>query len=222
MSASSRIPGQRFGGIRAYWLPRGRVIILEPAMSVVGRLVYGICHGVCHHEPLGFNTPFLINYSISMGPIAHAILPRSHLLTLFSCGANFRDPGVGTIAFRCGSLSASPKSHEDPGNCARLRRTPEIGVGILSGRVQAVDIHHSLPGVACTSLQLAHPGRRTRAGSRLWRRRTCCTAFTRETRSGSICLPNRSPAPRHAIRSLTSGWPTESWDRSPMDRSTSL
>jgi hypothetical protein len=34
-------------------VPRGRVILLEPAMSVVGRLVYGNCH----HEPLGFDTP---------------------------------------------------------------------------------------------------------------------------------------------------------------------
>jgi hypothetical protein len=31
---------------------RGRVILLEPAMSVLGRLVYGNCH----HEPLGFKT----------------------------------------------------------------------------------------------------------------------------------------------------------------------
>ena len=34
-------------------VPCGKVIILEPAMSLVGRLVYGSCH----HEPLGFNTP---------------------------------------------------------------------------------------------------------------------------------------------------------------------
>jgi len=31
-------------------VPGGRVILMEPAMSVVGRIIYG----TCHHEPLGF------------------------------------------------------------------------------------------------------------------------------------------------------------------------
>ena len=48
------------------------------------------------------------------------------------------------------------------------------------------------------------------------------TAFTRAAKSGSICLPNRSPAPGRVIRFLISGWPTENWDRFPMARSTSL
>lgn len=34
--------------------PNGRVIILEPAMSLAGRFVYG----KCHHEPLGFDQKF--------------------------------------------------------------------------------------------------------------------------------------------------------------------
>jgi hypothetical protein len=34
-------------------VPHGKVILLEPAMSLVGRLIYGNCH----HEPLGFNIP---------------------------------------------------------------------------------------------------------------------------------------------------------------------
>ena len=46
-------PANALAEFRRVLVPRGRVIILEPAMSVVGRLVYGNCH----HEPLGFNTP---------------------------------------------------------------------------------------------------------------------------------------------------------------------
>jgi len=34
--------------------PGGRIILMEPAMSLVGRLVYGNCH----HEPLGFDAEF--------------------------------------------------------------------------------------------------------------------------------------------------------------------
>ena len=45
-------PANALAEFQRVLVPRGRVIILEPAMSVVGRLVYGICH----HEPLGFNT----------------------------------------------------------------------------------------------------------------------------------------------------------------------
>ena len=45
-------------------VPRGRVIVLEPAMSAAGRLIYGNCH----HEPLGFNTPLSDQLPISMRP----------------------------------------------------------------------------------------------------------------------------------------------------------
>jgi SAM-dependent methyltransferase len=45
-------PANALAEFRRVLAPRGRVIILEPAMSVVGRLVYGNCH----HEPLGLNT----------------------------------------------------------------------------------------------------------------------------------------------------------------------
>jgi SAM-dependent methyltransferase len=34
--------------------PEGRVIIMEPSMSIIGRVVYGLFH----HEPLGFNHKF--------------------------------------------------------------------------------------------------------------------------------------------------------------------
>ena len=46
-------PADALAEFRRVLVRRGRVIILEPAMSVVGRLVYGNCH----HEPLGFNKP---------------------------------------------------------------------------------------------------------------------------------------------------------------------
>ena len=34
--------------------PGGRLLVMDPAMSVAGRFVYGLFH----HEPLGFGTPF--------------------------------------------------------------------------------------------------------------------------------------------------------------------
>lgn len=34
-------------------VPGGRLILMEPAMSLFGRMVYGNCH----HEPVGFDTP---------------------------------------------------------------------------------------------------------------------------------------------------------------------
>ncbi len=34
--------------------PGGRIILMEPAMSLTGRLIYGNCH----HEPLGFDAEF--------------------------------------------------------------------------------------------------------------------------------------------------------------------
>ena len=48
--ASSR--ANALAEFRRVLVPKGRVILLEPAMSLVGRLVYG----KCHHEPLGFDT----------------------------------------------------------------------------------------------------------------------------------------------------------------------
>lgn len=46
-------PANALTEFRRVLAPRGRVILLEPAMSVVGRMFYGSCH----HEPLGFKTP---------------------------------------------------------------------------------------------------------------------------------------------------------------------
>jgi SAM-dependent methyltransferase len=46
-------PANALAEFRRVLVPCGRVILLEPAMSLVGRVVYGNCH----HEPLGFNTP---------------------------------------------------------------------------------------------------------------------------------------------------------------------
>ena len=57
-------PANALAEFRRVLVPRGRVIILEPAMSVVGRLVYGNCH----HEPLGFNTPLSDQLADLSGP----------------------------------------------------------------------------------------------------------------------------------------------------------
>ena len=46
-------PANALAEFRRVLVPRGWVILLEPAMSVAGRLIYGNCH----HEPLGFDTP---------------------------------------------------------------------------------------------------------------------------------------------------------------------
>jgi SAM-dependent methyltransferase len=46
-------PANALAEFRRVLVPRGRVILLEPAMSAVGRLIYGNCH----HEPLGFEAP---------------------------------------------------------------------------------------------------------------------------------------------------------------------
>ena len=46
-------PANALMEFRRVLVTHGRVILLEPAMSVLGRFVYGHCH----HEPLGFNTP---------------------------------------------------------------------------------------------------------------------------------------------------------------------
>jgi SAM-dependent methyltransferase len=57
-------PANALAEFRRVLVPRGKVIILEPAMSVVGRLVYGNCH----HEPLGFNTPLSGQLADLSGP----------------------------------------------------------------------------------------------------------------------------------------------------------
>jgi SAM-dependent methyltransferase len=57
-------PANALAEFRRVLVPRGRVIILEPAMSVVGRLVYGICH----HEPLGFDTALSDQLADLSGP----------------------------------------------------------------------------------------------------------------------------------------------------------
>ncbi len=47
-------PADALAEFRRVLVPGGRVILLEPAMSPLGRLVYGSCH----HEPLGFEKVF--------------------------------------------------------------------------------------------------------------------------------------------------------------------
>ncbi len=46
-----RYPGTAFQEFHRVLVPGGRVILLEPCMSLLGRLVYG----VFHHEPLGLD-----------------------------------------------------------------------------------------------------------------------------------------------------------------------
>jgi len=46
-------PANALAEARRVLVPGGRIILMEPAMSVVGRMVYGRCH----HEPVGFAIP---------------------------------------------------------------------------------------------------------------------------------------------------------------------
>ena len=48
-----RYPGEAFAEFRRVLLPRGRVIMFEPCISMLGLLVYGLYHP----EPLGLRTP---------------------------------------------------------------------------------------------------------------------------------------------------------------------
>ncbi len=48
-----RYPGTALAEFRRVLVPGGRVIVFDPAMSLTGRLVYGLFH----HEPLGMRLP---------------------------------------------------------------------------------------------------------------------------------------------------------------------
>ena len=80
-------PANALAEFRRVLVPKGRVILLEPAMSLVARLVYGRCH----HEPLGFDTLLSDRLTDLNAPTAHVTSPRSRRLTVFLCNASCQD-----------------------------------------------------------------------------------------------------------------------------------
>jgi SAM-dependent methyltransferase len=53
-----RFPGAALKEFRRVLAPGGRVVIFDPAMGLLGRIIYGLCH----HEPLGYAEP--IDWSV--------------------------------------------------------------------------------------------------------------------------------------------------------------
>ncbi|HZZ18554.1 MAG TPA: methyltransferase domain-containing protein [Opitutaceae bacterium] len=59
-----RYPGTALAEFRRVLAPCGRVIVFDPAISLSGRVIYGLFH----HEPVGMNLPFTWDAPVGFNP----------------------------------------------------------------------------------------------------------------------------------------------------------
>ena len=112
-------PANALAEFRRVLVPRGRVILLEPAMSVVGRLVMGIAT----MSPWASMRLCPISWPIWMLPIQHATSPPSHRLTVFFCEASC--PGCLRAGKFVPSVQSLPSPIWDPAGSVDPRSIPK-------------------------------------------------------------------------------------------------